>query len=1212
MSTPGEALDPVDRLAEEFLARRRRGEQPEIEEYAARHPELAEKIREVFAALLLIEDFGSFEEESLRRRRAGEDGGQGDLEELGDYRIVRKIGRGGMGVVYEAEQHSLGRRVALKILPFHSLLSPDHLRRFQLEARAAARLHHPNIVPVHDVGEASGVHYYAMQLIHGQGLDEVLEEVRRLRGIAGAGGVEEAAPSSPEESARRSATHRTAVGLLSGTIRAQDAPPISDEAPAPADADRATRSSSSARLPGQSDGAASADTHAGYCRSVAMVGLQVADALAHAHAAGVLHRDIKPSNLLLDLKGTVWVTDFGLAKTEGAEELTHSGDLVGTLRYMGPERFQGWSDPRSDVYSLGVTLYELLTLRPAFCARDRPTLVREVLHVSPPPPRRLDARIPRDLETVVLKAIEKEPAKRYASAAELAEDLRRFLDNRPIVARRTSPRERLALWFRRKPREASLVVAVGALLLLVAVIASVAAVHRGRLALNLVAEQAATLSNLRKALLEEARARRLSRRIGQRLQSLEAIARAAQIEPGVDLRGEAAAALALVDLRRLGDEWAFSDYRFSAFTLDPSFERYAYSDEGGAIRVCSVQDRSLLIELPGAGGGVFALRFSPDGRHLAADHGEDFTLWNLESRAPVTFRGGHFQAPRDFARDGSVVAVGGESGDVSVIAVASGELLRKLPCGFGPNRLSLHPDARLLALSHWHNKVIELWDLKTGMLVEKLMTDERPAGLAWHPSGAFLAAGGDSDRFRIYLWNTGSWERPRAVLEGHRAAVTDLKFSPTGDLLASYSFDRKTIIWDAWRGEVLLEYEGGLVGFSADGRQLGFVFDNTAEIFEVIRPAVYRRIHGRERAVELEAYVNFSPDSRWLASANNHGETRLWDVVSGDEVAFVGVPAASAIFSAGDKLLTSGARGLHLWPLCLSEDENGEALRICPPRAVLHKENLSIARLSPDGRTAVVLHAPTKSQTHLHLVSLEDPAEHRAYAVHSGLASLDVSPDGRWIAGGTWHWSGVALWERAKPEPVKILPVPDSAFVRFSPDGRWLVVADGPEFRFLKPGTWEVERVVSRRRVSDPPGVIDFTPDGSVAALLHTLDAVKLIDPATGDELTTLEAPHEATIVTLAFSRDGAMLAAGTKNGFIHLWDLRELRRELATLGLDWNLPPYPEPPRGRATKLRSTTVLLGELAPKAKSKASLQEVLERLARSLRETFAGERSGAGK
>jgi serine/threonine protein kinase/Flp pilus assembly protein TadD len=388
--------------------------------------------------------------------------GSGELpEQLGDYRILREIGRGGMGVVYEAMQESLGRHVALKVLPFHSLLAPTHRERFQREARAAARLHHSNIVPVFGVGVHHGLHYYAMQYIEGQGLDRVLRELRRLRG----------GKSGPLDGQHSLAAH-VAASLVGGLPshqprQAQTSIPggatrVSSASPPPgvkATAEDGPRGPASA---GQTNLASGTDAQ--YFDGVARVGVQVAEALAYAHRQGILHRDIKPSNLLLDTAGTVWVTDFGLAKAEDSRELTSTGDIVGTVRYMPPERFAGQADARSDVYSMGLTLYELLTLRPAFEDSDPARLMLRVRSEAPLPPRQVEPHVPRDLETVVLKAMAKERRDRYATAELLAEDLRRFLADRPVLARRTSPIEQAWRWSRRNPAWTALIAMVVVLL----------------------------------------------------------------------------------------------------------------------------------------------------------------------------------------------------------------------------------------------------------------------------------------------------------------------------------------------------------------------------------------------------------------------------------------------------------------------------------------------------------------------------------------------------------------------------------------------------------------------------------------------------------------------------------------------------------------------------------------------------------------------------
>jgi serine/threonine protein kinase len=441
---PGPERDPLEALAEEFVERFRRGERPPLSEYTSKAPELASAIRELFPALVILEEVRP-PAGSSGEGHAAHAGGRRP-ERLGDYRVLREVGRGGMGVVYEAVQESLGRRVALKVLPGQALLDPRQVERFRREARAAARLHHTNIVPVFGVGEHDGLPNYVMQFIQGLGLDQVLAELPRL--LRGPGADTPGQP--PAGGAEAGPALSVARSLLTGAF----APPASA-----ADQERGQEEDRQTK-DGRSPVTLSSSQGQPYWRSVARLGIQVAEALAYAHGQGVLHRDVKPSNLLLDTQGVVWVTDFGLAKASDSETLTRSSDVVGTLRYMAPERFAGRADARSDVYALGLTLYELLTLRPAFDRWGHEQLVPQVLDAEPPRPRRLNPAVPRDLETVVLKATARDPSRRYQSAAELAEDLRRFAGGRPVLARRVSAAERLWRWCRRNPWPAGLLVAI--------------------------------------------------------------------------------------------------------------------------------------------------------------------------------------------------------------------------------------------------------------------------------------------------------------------------------------------------------------------------------------------------------------------------------------------------------------------------------------------------------------------------------------------------------------------------------------------------------------------------------------------------------------------------------------------------------------------------------------------------------------------------------
>jgi serine/threonine protein kinase len=340
------------------------------------------------------------------------------LTTLGDFRLIREIGRGGMGIVYEAEQISLHRRVALKILPLAALLDDRLLKRFQIEAQAAAGLSHENIVPIYAVGCDQGIHYYAMQLIDGVSLAEVIAAMR-------------AADTNPTRQRGSHTSSRRKQG-----DSGQETGDREDKAPAePNDSPLTTHPLTFLNLKSAICNLKSLQRY----RWAAELGIQAAQALHHAHEQGIIHRDIKPGNLLLDKNGKLWITDFGLARIEGDASLTMVGDLLGTLRYMSPEQVLGDGAPlqhRIDVYSLGATLYELLTWQPAVTGANRVQILRQLAEDVPRPPRKLDAAIPRDLEIILLKSLARDPADRYASAAHLAADLQRFLDSKPIAARR--------------------------------------------------------------------------------------------------------------------------------------------------------------------------------------------------------------------------------------------------------------------------------------------------------------------------------------------------------------------------------------------------------------------------------------------------------------------------------------------------------------------------------------------------------------------------------------------------------------------------------------------------------------------------------------------------------------------------------------------------------------------------------------------------------
>ncbi len=390
---------------EEFARLKRKGRLPPRDEFLARHGTIAETLAECLDGLELVENAASHfaldHEDQLP---------EADVQppaQLGEFRLIREIGRGAMGVVFEAEQVSVGRRVALKVLPARGSRDSRHLHRFQAEAQATGFLRHEHIVPVLGTGVDAGVHYCVMQLIDGRPLSDVLQELRTNR------------VTDDRSGAARIDLPQLALAAVGSAWRGSGS----------------DRSSNAFRR---------------HCHKAVRWAVQAADALEHAHQIGVVHRGIKPSNLLIDQRGRLWVTDFGQARLpQERSERILSDEQAAALRYSSPEQLSGgWADARTDIYALGVTLYELLTLHPAHAGRTRRELCERVVGREPAPPRRLNASIARDVETVVLKAIEKDPSARYASAREFAADLRRFLAEQPVRARRPSLLQRSVKWSR--------------------------------------------------------------------------------------------------------------------------------------------------------------------------------------------------------------------------------------------------------------------------------------------------------------------------------------------------------------------------------------------------------------------------------------------------------------------------------------------------------------------------------------------------------------------------------------------------------------------------------------------------------------------------------------------------------------------------------------------------------------------------------------------
>ncbi len=1157
MTDPEFLRNPVEILAEEFLERYRRGEGPSVTEYVARHPALSDEIREVFPALVALEEAGPHPAD-LGSPRTLTTSGDGLMpDRLGDFRIKREIGRGGMGVVYEAVQESLGRRVALKVLPLGALADPAALKRFRREARSVAALHHSNIVPVFGVGEHAGYHFYAMQLILGQTLEAVLGGVRRIRDVAGP-------VPAPSLTLAQGMSRDLAGSLMSGqfTGAAGDRASLDQNDPAyegtrwRGPLDRATDTSVPSTDTDISNVTIAERGETQYHRRIARIGLQVAEALAYAHDQGVLHRDIKPSNLLMDMEGTVWVLDFGLAKAEALGEQSASRDIVGTLRYMAPERFDGRSDRRSDVYGLGVTLYEFLTLRPAFDAAQQAALIHQVLRGSPIAPRRIDRHIPRDLETIVAKAMAKEPSARYVSAHALGEDLRRFVENRTILARRSNSLERTSRWCRRNPTVTVLLTSVVALLTFIAGYYSVSATRYKHQFERARAAEIDGREKLYNSYVAQARASRLSRRPGQRFAALHALNEAAKIRTAGVLRDEAIACLALPDLGEI--QRSSEPFSGVALIYDASLEQYARLDWDGVLSVRRVADDHEVRRFlsPGAVGENYLLAFSPDGRYLAVIYrlgsSHPFKLWRLDRDDPIlVLDGPEAIYNAHFTPDSRRIALIHADGSIVFRGLASGMAEARCNLGGSVREVAFSADGlKLAAIFAADPLKVKICVVPSGEVVREI-TVRAPCALSWDPNGSTLAAACEDTRIYMYDAETG---RQTGVLDDHSSMGIFTLFQPGGSLLASNGWDGKLRIWQPQTGEMLLALgAGGTMAFRRDGlRFAALASGRIATQFQVAEGREYRSyVQSPPRRRDHVICSALHPGGRLLAIANTSG-VGFWDIDRDVSVAWLPIgQTLSLMFEPSGDLLTLGRTGLARWPVrTLPDDTN--SIRVGPPALLSNDHSGRMAR-SRDGRLLGLCY------DHMNpiVMDLDHPATTIRLGPQTDVHYITISPDGRWAATGSHNSrQGINVWALPEGRLEKRFPNQGLyAVPLFSPDGRWLATNLGNELTLRTVGDW------NDRSRHDGFALV-FSPDSRLLAIAQLDKSVSLIETETGRHVAGFDDPQQSRANQATFSLDGSrLILSGEDSRTAHVWDLRAIRHELAGMGLDWDWPPLPEPP---------------------------------------------------
>jgi serine/threonine protein kinase/WD40 repeat protein/tetratricopeptide (TPR) repeat protein len=1146
------AADPFGQIADEFVEAIRQGQRPSVEEFARRYPQHADEIRDMLPALALMEKAKSADDTPGQRQQAHAAAGAAPLSQLGDYQILREVGRGGMGVVYEAQQLSLGRHVAIKVLPSHALLDPRHLGRFQREARSAAKLHHTNIVPVFGVGEHDGLHYYVMQFIKGLGLDVVLDELRRLRRPRGQQAPTQGdAPGGPTHATRDVSAADVARGLLSGAFRPHEtggtltaAPEQRDEGGGMRDGGRqqnptassliprpsSPSSSATIHLPGQSETSTLSESGRQYWQSVARVGMQVADALAHAASQGILHRDIKPSNLLLDDTGNVWVTDFGLAKAAtDSDDLTHTGDIVGTLRYLAPERFNGPGDLRSDVYSLGLTLYELLALRPAFDEADRNQLVKRVMHDEPVRPRKVNPAVPRDLETVVLKAIARDPAHRYHTPAEMADDLKRFVEDRPVKARRVSEAEKFWRWCRRNPLVATLL--AGIVLVFLAGFAGVSwqwgeakrreneavtARDDAKQARNDAARQAAGL--LLDRGIEDARG-------GEPARALHLFVRALRTLPAGDPE---AAPLERV-IRRNLSAWAETVPALEhIFPSVPRFDHIAYTPDGAVIAMAVGNDRVRCfrtdtgqpvgppVKIPV--GLASAMKFAPDGRSLwVASPGYERVVdhWAVHRLDPASGR--PIQPPIPSA------------GPVSHFAVTpDGRYLVGAILGLHPDDRGPKADAG--GTRKWRTASIVVWAAASGRPVRKVDVNAESVYtfLGLSPDGKSVSAWVQRgpNRYEGVIFTVDGNEPPvrREVPEVDAPARWALHFE--NNLRTALAIKGGQLHrWSAANPGVLgpgipTPFRTMLEGPSADGRSV--VWPTDGRVYDTgawpPRPSGVRFAHPGWQRNE-NAFMEQSPDGRFTT-------TWLWSEAGGGRIWRLPRPPSRPALPPAE-------------------------LARRPERANYQHDAL----FDPRGRNVVLWSYQREEENlwagatqYVRLVDVTTGAVRGTSVRHSGrVREVVFSPGGRYFATGSFDFTA-RVWETATGRPAgpPLTHTNYVATVAFSPDGNTLAAGDYGPAGLIKFWDWRTGKEV-RPPLRHDDIVLDvaWSPDG------RYLGAIKSHDWSKNPELLIWEVASGSVVIRTRYSPWGYLLrekarfrpdsrAVATRDfhGVLRLWEV--------------------------------------------------------------------------
>ncbi len=1174
-----------DAIVDEVLEQQRAGIKPQLADFEQRYPDHAQQLRDIFSTLLMAERMdnelsrASQQAASLKARSNEE-----FPKQLGDFELLQELGRGGMGVVFAAHQISLNRMVALKVLSRHLAVDSRFAERFAREARSAAHLQHPHIVSVFSNGCDQGISYYAMQLIEGKNLAEVLDSVRRifqkeqsdeevqddqyLRRLLSTAGSK-----SPSQTVRVSSPTNAPPKTLQSS--ATDNQPneakvaLGRENKLGSDSKDSSKLKSSARLSDYSN----RSKRSAYYKNIAAMARDVAWALEYAHQQGTVHRDIKPSNLILDRNGKVWITDFGLAKIESEQRLTQAGDMLGTLRYVAPEQLDGISAPSCDVYGVGVTLYELAAFVPAWTGENHAQIMNRVRSDSVIRPRSIEPSIPSDLETVILTAMARNPSDRYRSARELGDDLERFCNDQPIRARKPSSLESLIRWSRRNRLTAASIAVVLFLAAVVVPIITIAySIELGQeVSRSRTAERQTKIANanskwqLVESLIQQARAVRENQSLSAREDCIGTLKEANRVlqELGeatdnlvthrMQLRDEAIAALALPEFHEAYRLPLQKSQRESSDFIHAKDDLIVLRERAVEKHYTTVRDRrvmeKIIFQHPEK---VEYVRINRRKTHMLTHSQADgytilVTIWRIADGAKIwSERLPNYQG---LYTPGEEYVIGLENtGRPILVHVESGRVSRGATvCDpvDGLPAIYCSPSAKTIALVY--PKRFEIRNFKDGKLLKRVHAAQGRVEFQlaiWSPADDWFAV--KSTNGVISVYDPKTWASLRFLLCDLNGGT---KFSVTEDgrYLESTTWTRRFEIFDMLTGGRVLRFvptgENEFLDFSE--YLIGPLCDSEYARMMQFKPSiVYRTRPLTTDAILIPSDLCLTNDGRLAAARIPKGKLALMDLKSNATLT-APVFLSNMAFDSTGNLWGAVDGEIFRWPAIV----DAEVIRYGNPTS-LGRINASSFAIDPSGQT--IAWNLNSGVAIAKTVQLETPQIRKAWG---DVRRLEMSSDRNWVvapehnAFGCWVFdvNSEASWDLT-PNHRLVLP-------KFSDDGKYLALTvPDDSLRLYRCGEWEKPIRTWNATIGQPA----FSPDGKFLAASFDMESINLISLDDFEPKIRLTHPTELRLLSLSFTRDGSkLLFTGDESNCVHEWDLVALRQELESVGLDATPLPH-------------------------------------------------------